>query len=178
MPHGYVYPQTALELFDWWVANYCQARTHKRAGSWWQTRLGIDGPFTRSPPNTHCALLEMKRIARPAEYGGLGQLDAMCAIITEERLRIHAHVRETNAAARLSLARYLAQKRVCHLRDFPNEALDYAVCNAMMDFREDNAITSIISFEWAPIEHDDGNGSGTTLSSEEGSYPSSMIADD
>lgn len=178
MPRGYTYPQSALELFDWWVSEFCQAGTQKRAGSWWQSRLGIDGPFNRSPPNIHYALLEMKRIARPVEYGGMGYLEAMCVIITEERLRAHAHTRETNAAARLDLARYLAQQRVCHLRDFPAEAFQYARCNAVMDFQQDLAITSTISFEWAPLEHGEDGESGTTLSSEEGSYPSSMIADD
>lgn len=178
MPRGFVYPQSALELFDWWVSEFCQAGTQKRGGSWWQARLGITGPFAGQPPSIHRALLEIKRVARPAEHGGMGQLEAMCVIITEERLRIHARTRETNGAARLNLVRHLAQERIRHLRDFPADSLAYARCNALMDFREDLALDATINFEWAPLEHDDGNYSGTTLTSESGSYPSSMIAED
>ncbi len=177
MPRGFIYPQTALELFDWWVAEFCQAGSLKRGGNWWQSRLNINGPFNCPPRNNHIALLELKRIARPVEYGGMGQLDAMCAVITEERLRLHAQTRETNTAARLRFTQTLARARVHHLHDFPAEAVSYARLDALMDIREDLAITATTSFEWAPLEHEDGNYSGTTLSSETGSYPSSMISD-
>lgn len=175
MPRGFTYPQAALELLDWWVEEYCQAGSEKRAGRWWQIRLGIDGPFDKLPPNTHYALLELKRLARPADYGGFGQMEVMCQIITEERLRLHAQTRQTLAQSRLDLAQYFARERIRHLRDFPQEALCYTRSDALMDLREHVAITQTTSFEWAPLDYDSGADSGTTLSSESGSYPSSMI---
>ena len=177
MPRGFIYPQTTLELFDWWVAEYCQAGSDKRAGRWWQVRLGIGGAFTKHPPNTHYALLELKRLARPVDFGGFGQMEVMCTVITEERLRLHAQTRQTNSGSRLDLAQYFARERVRHIRDFPTEALCYARSDILMDLSEHLAITATTSFEWAPIDHDSDGNSGTTLSSESGSYPSSLLGD-
>lgn len=176
MPRGFVYPQTALDLFEWWVSEFCKAGDEKRGGTWWQSRLQVNGPFTRSPKNHYIALLELKRLARPVEYGGFGQLDVMCNIITEERVRIHGEIRDTNAAARLNFAQYLARKRVEHLRGSPREALRYAECDFVMDLREDANILSTLSYQYNPLELEGGS-SGTSLSSESGSYPSSMISD-
>ena len=100
----------------------------------------------------------------------------MCNIITEERLRIHGEVRDTNAAARLNFAQYLARKRVEHLRGSPQEARRYAECDFVMDLREDANILSTLSYQYNPLELEGGS-SGTSLSSESGSYPSSMISD-